>query len=67
MKPEEVVLTGTYDKETEEYLRTKLAEYYTMYPENKESHSQNYRSNIPNYEERCKKIRDNYIENCRKV
>lgn len=60
MKPEEVVLQGIYNKEEEEFLRKKIAEYYIIYP--KEIETYDYHKLI-NYDERCAKIRDMYEKN----
>ncbi len=65
MKPEVVLKLKYKEKETEDYMKEKMAEYYTMYPEDEKdskcsSEDYRYRSRISDYEERCKKIRDAY-------
>lgn len=59
MKAEDVALKLKYDnKEEEDYMRKKLAEYYSIYPQ--DSGLQDYHSSVPDFEERCKKITDRY-------
>jgi len=60
MKPEIVLKLKYKDKETEDYMKEKMAEYYTMYPQDKTDKNSDYRGRIPDYEERCKKIREIY-------
>lgn len=61
MKTDEVILHLKYkNKEEEDYMRKKLAEYYSIYPQDKNSDSDSFHSHAPDYEDRCKKITEMY-------
>lgn len=49
------------NKEEEDYMRKKLMEYYSIYPQDKISNPEGFHSHTPDFEDRCKKITE--IEN----